>query len=346
MMRTTLPGTGIDVSRICLGTMTWGNQNSQSEGFEQMDYALSKGINFWDTAELYAVPTSPDTYGKTETIIGNWFKETGRRDEVVLASKVVGQGIPWIRDGEPINPKGMRSALEGSLARLQTEYIDLYQLHWPNRGHYHFRKIWDYDPSHLNKAEVEDNILAILETLGTFVQEGKVRHIGLSNETAWGVSAFTRLAEVHNLPRVATIQNEYNLLYRQFESDLSETCALENVGLLAYSPLAFGLLTGKYNGGVQPKGARMEQAPDLHGRVNAHSLAATEKYVAVAKKHGLDPATMAIAFTLTRQFLTSTIIGATSMEQLKACIAGGETTLSDACMADIMEVYRTYPMPM
>jgi len=227
--------TGLDISVIGLGTMTWGLQNTRAEGFEQMDYALEQGVNFFDTAEMYAIPPSAETFGTTETIIGNWFASRSNRDRVILASKITGPGLSWVRDGKNvIDRKHIHLAIEGSLKRLQTDYIDLYQLHWPNRGSYHFGQEWDYAPSFDAQAE-EDNFLEVLYTLQDLIEEGKIRHIGLSNETAWGMTKWLQLSDEYNLPRMASIQNEYSLICRHFEPDLGEIAIHEDCGLLAWS---------------------------------------------------------------------------------------------------------------
>ena len=339
--------TGIKVSEICLGTMTWGNQNSEAEAHEQMDYAVAQGINFFDTAEMYPTnPTSPETQGRTEEYIGNWFARTGRRKDVVLATKITGDGLKWIRDGAPISAGGLRDAVAGSLKRLKTDYIDLYQLHWPNRGSYHFRKSWTYDPSGQDTRRVRDDLHETLETLATLAREGKIRAVGLSNETAWGTMQFLRMAEEHGFPRVATIQNEYNLLCRYFDLDMAEVSRHEDVGLLAFSPLAAGLLTGKYQRGVVPPGSRRSLTPDLGGRYTKCAEAAVDAYLQVARTHRLDPAQMALAFCRTRPFMTSVIIGATSMEQLKTDIAAADIELPKVVLADIAHVYRKFGKPM
>ena len=238
--------TDIHVSEICLGTMTWGSQNTQDEAFEQMDYALEHGVNFFDTAELYpTTPLSPETYADTERMIGNWFEKTGKRQNVVLATKVAGAGREYIRGGAPITAQSILDAVDASLSRLKTDYIDLYQIHWPNRGHFHFRSAWNYDPFNQDKTRTEDEIGEKLEALGACVKAGKIRAIGLSNETTWGTQKFLSIAEQKGLSRVATIQNEYNLLYRHFDLDMAELSHHEDVGLLAYSPLAGGILSGK-----------------------------------------------------------------------------------------------------
>ena len=334
--------TDVEVSEICLGTMTWGLQNSEAEGHEQMDYALDTGINFIDTAEMYAVPPSAETFGKTETIIGTWFKARQNRDKVILASKVAGGGRPWVRGGRGIDAAGVREAIEGSLRRLQTDYIDLYQVHWPRRGHYHFEGSWDYNPFTQNREEVVPNILEVLEVMGELVKEGKIRYFGLSNETAWGTMQYLKFSEQHGLPRVQTIQNEYNFLRRYYDLDLAELAYHEDIGLLAYSPLASGAISGKYLGGVLPPGTRGAIAGSAY-RNNRLTEPAIRAYIALAQKHGLDVNQMAIAFCLTKPFMTSVIIGATSMAQLKVDIASADLTLSDEVLAGIQEIFMQYP---
>jgi aryl-alcohol dehydrogenase-like predicted oxidoreductase len=333
--------TDIEVSEICLGTMTWGLQNSEAEGHAQMDYALGQGINFFDTAEMYAVPPSAETFGKTEEIIGTWFKSSGKRDQVVLASKVAGGGRPWVRGGRGIDAAGVREAVEGSLRRLQTDHIDLYQIHWPRRGHYHFEGSWDYNPFTQNREEVLPNILEVLETMGELVKAGKIRHFGLSNETAWGTMQYLKFAEQHGLPRVQSIQNEYNFLRRYYDLDLAELAYHEDIGLLAYSPLAAGALTGKYLDGQLPAGTRGAIAGSSY-RSNELTEPAIRAYMALAEQHGLDISQMAIAFCLTKPFMTSVIIGATSMEQLKIDIAAKDVTLSPELLEGIQQIFMRY----
>jgi aryl-alcohol dehydrogenase-like predicted oxidoreductase len=339
--------TGIKVSEICLGTMTWGTQNSEAEAHAQMDYALDQGVNFIDTAELYpTTPVSAETQGDTEKFIGTWMKARGTRDKIVLATKISGPGRSYIRGGRPINRQEITAALDLSLKRLDTDHVDLYQLHWPNRGHYHFRQLWTYQPNKQpSKAEVHDNLVEILQALGDAVKAGKIRAIGLSNETAWGAMQFLHLAERHGLPRIASVQNEYNLLYRPHDADFSELTHHENVGLLAYSPLAAGLLTGKYVGGARPSGSRITVNGDLGGRTSQYQEQAVRDYVDVAGRHGLDPAQMALAYCLARPFMTSVIIGATSMDQLKTNIGAKDVVLGDAALRDIKGVIRRHPMP-
>lgn len=337
--------TGLDISLIGLGTMTWGFQNTQDDGFEQMDYALEHGVNFFDTAEMYAVPPTAETFGKTEAIIGNWFASRKNRDKVVLASKIAGPGLPWVRDGNSrIDTKNLNLALEASLKRLQTDYIDLYQLHWPNRGSYHFGQLWDYAPDFDPQAE-EENFLEVLHTLQSFIDSGKIRYIGLSNETAWGMSKWLQLSEKHNLPRMASIQNEYSLLCRYFEPDLSEIALHENCGLLAWSPLCRGTLSGKYLNGARPEGSRLtiETRPDH--RAHDQTEIAIEKYVELAKQHGLDPSQMALAFVNHQPFVSSTLIGATNMQQLKDNINSIDVHLSEEVKEGIKKIRRNHPMP-
>lgn len=333
--------TDLLVSEICLGTMTWGKQNSEAEAHEQIDYALEAGVNFMDTAELYAVPASAETYGKTEEIIGSWFEKTGKRDQWILASKIAGINNSWIRDKKPINEATIRDAIEGSLKRLKTDHIDLYQLHWPNRGHYHFENSWIFDASGQDTGEVLANMLEVLETLDALVREGKIRHAGLSNESAWGTMQYLRLAEEHDLPRMVSIQNEYNLLRRYFDHDLAEVAQHEQVGLLAYSPLAAGALTGKYLDGALPEGTRGAVAGSVY-RSNELTEPAIREYMAIAEKHRLNVAQMALAFCLTRPFMTSVIIGATSMDQLKTNIGAADIQLGSDVMADIHEVFKRH----
>ncbi len=341
MKMKTLGRTDISVSEICLGTMTWGKQNTEAEGHQQMDYAVAQGVNFFDTAEMYAVPPDASTYGKTEEIIGTWFKNTGRRNDIVLASKVAGGGRPWVRGGRGIDGPSVREAVEGSLKRLQTDRIDLYQIHWPRRGHYHFEGSWDYNPYLQDKQSVLPNMLEVLQVIGELVREGKILHFGLSNESAWGTMQYLKLSMELGLPRVQTIQNEYNFLRRYYDMDLAELAFHEDVGLLAYSPLAAGAISGKYLGGALPEGTRGAVAGSAY-RNNQYTEPAIRAYMALADKHGLDVCQMAIAFCLTKPFMTSVIIGATTMEQLKTNIAAADVQLSQVVLDEIQQIFMRY----
>ena len=338
----TLPTTDLKVSAICLGTMTWGKQNSQAQAFEQMDYALERGVNFWDTAEMYPVPADADTYSDTERIIGNWFAKTGRRDEVVLATKVVGpnEGIRYIRNGDlpRLDAKNIRLAVEGSLERLQTDYIDLYQLHWPDRNAPRFNT-FEYAAQ---DNETMTPLAETLEALDALVKEGLVRHVGVSNETPWGVMRYLELAKANNWARPITIQNHYNLLDRSFEMTLAEVSHRENVGLLPYSPLAMGVLSAKYLGGETPSGSRFEQFPNFRRYDNEMGQRAVAAYAEIAREAGLEPDTLAIAFVTSRPFVTSNIIGATNLEQLKRNIDSVEVKLSEATLNKIDETFKVY----
>lgn len=336
----------IRVSEICLGSMTWGTQNTQTEGHAQIDYALDHGVNFIDTAELYpAIPMTSATTGRTEEIIGNWIAASGKRDQIILASKVAGKGSTEVEEGAAISAQKIRHSIEGSLRRLQTDTIDLYQLHWPNRGHYHFRRNWTFDPGQQNTVETLTHIADTLACLGELVVEGKIRYIGLSNETCWGTAQFLRIAEANGLPRVVSIQNEYSLLYRTHDLDLAELSHHEKVGLLPYSPLACGMLTGKYAQGKRPDGSRLTITPDMYGRAHDSLWPVIDAYLAIAHKHGIEPAQMAIAFCNQRPFVTSSIIGATNIEQLAVNLAATEVVLGDEVLAEIQAVHRRHPLP-
>lgn len=337
--------TGLTVSELCLGTMTWGTQNTEAEGHAQADMALEAGVTFWDTAEMYPVnPVRAETAGRTEEIIGNWFAARGGRDRVVLATKVTGKG-PILRPGEVTTGAVLRAACEASLRRLKTDYIDLYQLHWPNRGSYHFRQAWRYAPPKLDREVETANMTNILTTAQALVTEGKIRAVGLSNESVWGAARWLHLADTLGLPRMATVQNEYSLLCRQFDTDWAELSVTENMPLLAFSPLATGLLSGKYAGDVIPEKSRRSLNPDLSGRVTAQVFPAVAAYLGVAARHGLDPCQMAIAFTQTRPFTTIPIIGATTLEQLMTNIGAAGLTLSQEVLEEIAETHRAYPAP-
>jgi aryl-alcohol dehydrogenase-like predicted oxidoreductase len=338
--------TDIAVSEICLGTMTWGSQNSEPEAHAQMDYAAEKGVNFVDTAELYpTTPISEESQGRTEEFIGNWFAKTGKRSDIVLATKVAGQGRSYLRNGEGADAVNIKAAVDASLKRLKTDYIDLYQVHWPNRGHFHFRQSWHYNPFAQDREKAVANIVDILEAMGGLVRAGKVRAIGLSNETTWGIQKYLTTAEQRGLPRVVSTQNEYSLLYRHFDLDLAELSHHEGIGLLAYSPLAGGILSGKYVGGERPAGSRGSINHDIGGRLQPLQEPAVKAYVEIAARHHLDPSAMAIAYCLTKPFMASVIIGATSMPQLETDIGAADLTLSPDVLAEIEKVHRLYPMP-
>lgn len=344
MKYTTLPNTDIKVSKICLGTMTWGNQNTEAEGHEQMDYALEQGVNFWDVAELYPVPANEKTYGETERIIGSWFKKTGKRENVVLASKIAGGGdyTAHIRKGG-LTKENVFDAIDKSLKRLQTDYIDLYQLHWPNRGVNTFG-VRDY-PFKTAAKEAED-FLGILEGLNDLIKAGKIRQVGLSNETPWGTMKYLQTSKEYNLPRPVTIQNSYSLIHRGYEVGMSEVSMRENIGLLAYSPLAQGVLSGKYLNGKLPEGARGTLFPRFIARYrNEASEKAVEKYLEIAKKHNLTLSELSLAFINQLPFVTSNIIGATKMQQLKENINSINIELSDDIINEINEVHAAIPNP-
>lgn len=344
MQYTYIPHTDIRVSKICLGTMTWGRQNTEEEAYEQMDYALEQGVNFFDTAELYPVPAQKEFHAITETIIGKWFKKTGHRDKVVLASKIAGTGdyTKFIRT-TGFSKDSLKSAVEGSLKRLQTDYIDLYQLHWPERNTNYFGQR-GYN-AHATDSW-EDNIYQILETLGDLVAEGKIRQVGLSNETPWGTMRFLEEHKIHpTLPRMVTIQNPYSLLTRLFEVGLSEIAMRENIGLLPYSPLGFGVLSGKYLNGQAPPKARITLFPRFNRYTGETAVQATERYATLAQTHGLRFAQMALAFVNTRPFVTSNIIGATTMEQLKENIDSSSIVLSEEVLQGIEEIHKAIPNP-
>ncbi|MEM8764516.1 MAG: aldo/keto reductase [Bacteroidota bacterium] len=344
MKYTRIPHTDIRISKICLGTMTFGRQNSEEQGHEQMDYALEQGINFFDTAELYPIPAKKELYAVTEEIIGTWFKKTGNRDKVVLASKIVGRAefTKHIRT-TGFTRDSLISAVDGSLKRLQTDYIDLYQLHWPERNTNYFGQR-GFDAHAVDLWE--DNIHQVLETLRDLVSEGKIRHVGLSNETPWGTMRFLEESKVHqSLPRMRTVQNPYSLLNRLFEVGLSEIAQREGCGLLAYSPLGFGVLSGKYLGEIQPRKARITLFPGYNRYSGENSVTATRRYQELAHAHGLSLAQMALAFVNTRPFLTSNIIGATSMEQLQENIGSIDVSLSDEVLEGIEAIHADIPNP-
>ena len=338
-----LGNTDIKVSTICLGTMTWGEQNTELEAFEQMDFALDQGVNFWDTAELYAVPPRKETYGDTEEIIGNWFEKTKKRDKVILATKVAGPARDYLRSGEnSFTGPNLESALNDSLKRLKTDYIDLYQLHWPERNTNTFGKLGYVHNENEEWNKFED----VLEHLNKFIKEGKVRNIGLSNETPWGVSKCLNLAKEQNLPRMMSVQNPYSLLNRIYEVGLAEISIRDKVGLLAYSPLASGYLTGKYRNNQLPKNSRLDRDGDFWTRYNKpNTTKAVDAYYEIAKKHNLNFAQMAIKFCEIQPFTTSVIIGATTLEQLKTNIESVNVNLEKDVIKEINDVQKTYPNP-
>jgi aryl-alcohol dehydrogenase-like predicted oxidoreductase len=337
--------TGLMVPAFCLGTMTWGNQTGEADAHAQGDLAVDHGLTFWDSAEMYPVnPVRAETVGRTEAIIGSWLAARGGRDRLVIATKVTGAGMAAVRDGAPITPAIFRAAVEGSLRRLGTDYIDLYQIHWPNRGSYHFRQIWGYRPPH-DRAAAEAHMVEILGAAADLVAAGKIRHIGLSNESVWGAAAWLRLAERHGLPRMMTVQNEYSLMCRQFDSDWAELAAMEEMPLLAFSILACGLLTGKYAGDVTPAGSRRVNNPDLGGRMGQPAQDAVAAYAAVAARHGLSLPQMAIAWVRARPFPVIPILGATTVAQLAVGIGAAGLRLPPEVLADIAAVHRRFPQP-
>ena len=343
MKYTNLPHTDIKVSKICLGTMTWGNQNTQDEGFAQMDYALDKGVNFFDCAELYPVPATAETYAETERIIGNWFTKTGNRDKVVLATKIAGPGdyTAHIRTNG-FSKTALNEAIDNSLKRLQTDYVDLYQLHWPERTTNIFG-VRDY--KHNAEDKWKDNFNEILYNLETIIKSGKVRQIGISNEGAWGTMRYLQESKQFNLPRAITIQNSYSLLNRTFEGDLAETSIRENIGLLAYSPMAFGVLSGKYIKGNAADNARLKLFPRFARYSNDQATEATRRYLKIAEDNGISLAQMALAFVNDRPFVTSNIIGATNIKQLEENIDSINISLSHEIMEAIESVHATIPNP-
>ena len=338
-----LGNTDINVSTICLGTMTWGEQNSEKDAFEQMDYAFEKNVNFWDTAEIYAIPPKESTYGKTEEIIGKWFTKTKKRNKVILATKVSGPGPSWIRGGgNQYDEKNLNEAVDNSLKRLKTDYIDLYQLHWPERKTNFFGRLgYEHkDDNDWNKFE------DILNSLDKIIKSGKIRYIGLSNETAWGLSKFLEISKLKKLPRMMSVQNPYSLLNRSYEVGLAEISVRERSGLLAYSPLAFGYLTGKYRNGELPKNSRMHLFGDKFSRYKTENgQLAIEKYFSISKKYNLDLSQMSLKFCELQPFITSVIIGATTMEQLKTDIESVNINLNNEIIDEINEVQKLYPNP-
>ena len=347
MRMNTLGRTDIMVSALCLGSMTWGTQNTEAEGHAQIDLALDHGINFIDTAEMYPVnPLSKETQGDTERVIGTWIKSSGRREDIVLATKVSGEGLKYVRDGAPISPATIKQALDNSLTSLQTDYVDLYQLHWPNRGSYMFRQNWRFDPTSQNTTETEDHMLETLTYLNDLIREGKIRSIGLSNESCWGTMRWLHMAEKHNLPRMASIQNEYSLLCRLYDLDMAEMTHHEQVGLLSFSPLATGLLTGKYSeNGQPPAGSRASITSDLGGRTTQRVWPAVAAYQDIADRFGLDLTAMSLAWCMQRSFMTSTIFGATSLDQMKQSLKAADMILDQQVLTAIDSAHKAHPMP-
>ena len=334
------------VSSYCLGTMTFGESTSEKDGHEQIDLSIDVGINFFDTAEMYPTcPLRPETTGDTEVIIGNWIdKNRSKRSDIILATKISGIGYEAVRSGEGINRDSIKVAIEGSLQKLKTDYVDLYQLHWPNRGSYHFRQNWNYNPSNQDTKKANENILEVLESLSEIQKEGKIRYIGLSNETCWGTIQFLKyLKNFPNLKLVST-QNEYSLLCRLYDLDMAEMSHHENISLLAYSPLAGGFLTGKYLDGSVPKNSRLSRVSSLFGRINENSTLAVKEYVSLARSFNLEPVHMALAFCNQRPFMGSVIFGATDKLQLTKIINGLDIVLSDELLDEINKLYKKYPI--
>ncbi len=345
MKRIKLGRSDIEVSEWCLGTMTMGSQTPEDDGHRQIDMALEAGIDFIDTAEMYPVnPVKAETVGRTEQIVGNWIAKSGRRDEVVIATKASGPNPGWVRDGHGYDSGNIRSIVEGSLKRLQTEVIDLYQLHWPERGSYHFRQYWSFDPSGQNAARTRDHMDGVLTELAALVSEGKIRAFGLSNESCWGTTRWIDRAEATGGPRVMSVQNEYSLLCRLYDTDMAEMGVNEDVTLLGYSPLACGFLTGKYQTGI-PEGSRLSINGDLGGRMSARVRAATQAYLDLAAQHGLDPVHMALAWHRSRPFPNCPIFGASSTDQLARILAGTEVELDAGVIAAIDDIHKAHPMP-
>jgi aryl-alcohol dehydrogenase-like predicted oxidoreductase len=341
-----LGNSDLEVSSYCLGTMTFGEATSEKDGHEQIDISIDAGINFFDTAEMYPTcPLKAETTGDTETIFGNWIDNNrSKRSEIVLATKISGIGYDAVRNGEGINGRSIKIAIEGSLERLKTDYVDLYQLHWPNRGSYHFRQNWNYDPSNQDSKKTKENILEVLESLSEIHKEGKIRYIGLSNETCWGTMQFINyLKDFPNLKLVST-QNEYSLLCRLYDLDLAEMSHHEKISLLAYSPLAGGFLTGKYLDGKVPKNSRLSRVSSLFGRINDNSTIAVREYVSLARKFNIEPVHMALAFCNQRSFMGSVIFGATEKLQLTKIINGLDVVLSDELITEINKLYKKFPI--
>lgn len=344
MIYSKLGGTDIKVSKICLGTMTFGEQNTEQEAHQQLDYSVERGINFIDTAELYPVPANEKTQGLTEKYIGTWLKNRQDRDKLIIATKIAGPNLAFcnhIREKIAYDRRNFTEALNNSLSRLQTDYIDLYQLHWPERKTNFFGTLGYTN----HQEEWEDNFLEILHILDSFVKEGKIKYIGLSNETPWGVNNFLQLAKENNLPKIVSVQNPYSLLNRSYEVGMAEISIREKAGLLAYSPLDFGVLSGKYLGGVYPEKARITLFPNYKRYLVERAVQATEAYAKIAKKYDLTLTEMSLSYVNSRQFLTSTIIGATTLNQLKQNIDSVDIVLSKKCLEEIEKVQINNPNP-
>lgn len=337
---------GLRVTDLCLGTMTWGTHTSEADAHRQIEMSAEAGINFMDTAEMYPVnPVAKETVGKTEEVIGNWVAKSGRRDDWIIATKVSGNNGGFVRDGRGYDGKIIHEAVDASLKRLRTDVIDLYQLHWPNRGSYMFRQNWRFDPSKQDRQQTLDHMADVLNAMTEVVKAGKVRAFGLSNESAWGTTKWIDMAEKLGAPRVASVQNEYSLLCRLYDTDMAEMAVNEDITLAAFSPLACGLLTGKYQNGALPAGSRMAINGDLGGRKSPRVFEVTQAYLDLAAKHGLDPVHMSMAWLQTRPFKVSAIFGATTTEQLSRILAGRDLKLDKALVAEIDAVHRANPMP-
>ncbi len=338
-----LGNTDLKVSLICLGTMTWGTQNSEQEAFEQMDYSVSQGVNFFDTAELYSVPPNAESYGKTEIMIGNWFEKRKNREKIILASKVAGPGCDWIRNGENnFNEKNISKAIEGSLKRLKTDYIDLYQLHWPERSTNCFGR---REYVHRENEREWNDFELILRTLEKFIKNGKIRYIGMSNETPYGLSKYLELSKTKNLPRMMSVQNPYSLVNRTYEIGMSEISIREKCGLLVYYPLAAGALSGKYRNGQMPKNSRMTLFKGWERMINPLAMKAYDEYYNLAKEYNITMVQLAQAFVNSRPFVTSNIIGATTMEQLKENIRSIDIELTEEIFEKINLIHNNNPNP-
>ncbi|MDF0599157.1 aldo/keto reductase [Psychromarinibacter sp. C21-152] len=346
MDKITLGRSDLTVTRLCLGTMGWGSRNTEDEAHAQLDRAHAAGLTFLDTAEVYPTyPVKPETVGRTEEILGTWFARTGRRDDMVLATKVSAPRQKAARNGEGYSAAVLPKTVDGSLRRLQTDVIDLYQTHFPTRPIYHMRANWRWNPAPFDIAAVEAEMVDVLEGMDALIRAGKIRHWGLSNETAWGTATWLRLADANGLPRPVSVQNEYSLLCRLADTDLAELCVAETVPLLPFSPLGMGLLSDKYAPEVTPENTRRSVEATLNGRINPKVWPAVEAYTAIAARHGLDPCAMALAWTLTRPMVAAPIFGASSVAQLDVALTAAELELSDEVLEEIDEANRQHPIP-